>query len=253
MRRPADLTIVSAAFNEADVLDDVLVELFGVIDHLPGAEGTRVVVVDDGSSDDTWDVLQRAAASEPRLTVLRHDENRGFGAGIRTALEATRTRYALMIPADGQWDPAELEGFRACIEEDAAIAVGVRDGRAIYGTKRRVLSAVYAFLLRTLFGLRCGDLAWVHLYDLERVDWRSPIATSPFYTVEIVLWNVKRGIVPHSALNQIPSTMRLRRVGRTKIATPRVMVEMLTDLLGCAVRVRRGLTVARPAESLEQG
>ena len=240
------LTIVMPAFDEGDVLDAVIRELFEATDRLPGGEDSRVIVVDDGSTDDTREVLERLAAVESRLSYRRHSTNRGFGAAVRTAIEAASTPYVLMIPADGQWDPSELPAFYEAAVDDVTLAVGVRDGRSVYGWKRRLLSVVYSLLLRVMFHPKCPDLAWVHLYDLRVVDWRTPRSTSPFYPVEIALWNLATRI-PASGFRQLPSGMRRRAKGRTKVANARVMWVMTRDLVSCSRRVRRERRARRTA------
>ena len=86
-----------AAFNEAEHIADVV---RGVCPHV-----SRVLVVDDGSTDDTSAVARGADAA-----VIRHPENRGKGAAIRTGIEAALTgdaTHLLLLDGDGQHDPAD--------------------------------------------------------------------------------------------------------------------------------------------------
>jgi glycosyltransferase involved in cell wall biosynthesis len=83
------------------------------------------VVIDDGSSDQTAAVAQAAGA-----TVLRHDVNKGKGGAIITALDyfaKSAADWAILLDADGQHDPAEIQKFIAAAREsDAGIVVGTR-------------------------------------------------------------------------------------------------------------------------------
>ena len=233
------------AYDEADGLASVLAELFREVDRLEMRDDIAVLVVDDGSTDETPLQLARISEEEPRLTYTRHATNQGFGAAVKTGLGHTRSRYALMIPADGQWNPSELPLFVSAAADGIALALGVREAREVYGGSRRILSAVYAFLVRILFGASCRDYAWVHLYDLSRVRWREPGATTAFYPVEIALRTTLELPAASASYRQIPSRMRPRLRGTTKVATPRVIFRMLVELLGAAWRIRYRPTLRR--------
>ena len=91
------------------------------------AEVNEVVVVDDGSNDETT-----ATAREAGATVLRHEKNRGKGAAIATALEhfgRSDAEMAVLLDADGQHEPAEIRKLvQAAETEGAALVVGSRMG-----------------------------------------------------------------------------------------------------------------------------
>jgi glycosyltransferase involved in cell wall biosynthesis len=103
------LTIVIAAFNEADSLPLLQPRLASVLDGLSAREGVdaRVLFVDDGSTDGTWDLLQSFAAADPRIGVLRLSRNFGKEAALTAGLDHVQDGAALILDADGQ-DPPEL-------------------------------------------------------------------------------------------------------------------------------------------------
>lgn len=107
------------AFNEAAHIGEV------VLSARPHV--SDVVVVDDGSTDQTSDVARNAGA-----TVLRHDQNRGKGAAIATALTwfaNSGAEFAVLLDADGQHDPAEIPKFVETARSTGAdIVVGTRMG-----------------------------------------------------------------------------------------------------------------------------
>jgi glycosyltransferase involved in cell wall biosynthesis len=71
----------------------------------------EILVVDDGSSDATRAIAERAAARDPRVRVLVHDKNRGYGAALRTGIAAARGDWILLTDADLQFDLSQLEHF----------------------------------------------------------------------------------------------------------------------------------------------
>ena len=100
------LTVVVAAYNEADALPRLQARIVAVLYAMPGIDG-RVIYVDDGSSDGTWPVMQRLAAQDPRVALLRLSRNFGKEAALTAGLDHIDAGAALILDADGQ-DPPEL-------------------------------------------------------------------------------------------------------------------------------------------------
>ena len=101
------LGVLIPAYNAGDMLNSV-------IDRLPAdlpAERSQIFIVDDGSTDDTAAVAQELSRRDSRITVRRHGCNRGYGAAVKTGLQAIREAgldTAACVHADGQYAPEEL-------------------------------------------------------------------------------------------------------------------------------------------------
>lgn len=108
MNALACLTVVVAACNEAESLPLLHPRISHALDALDGLD-TRVLYVDDGSSDGTWPLLLRIAAQDPRVSVLRLSRNFGKEAALTAGLDRVTEGAALILDADGQ-DPPELIG-----------------------------------------------------------------------------------------------------------------------------------------------
>ena len=153
-RNNGPLAIVIPAYNEAEVLPDVLA-------RIPRARlgEVAVIVVDDGSADGTAEVAERAGAD----LVVRHPGNRGLGAALRTGLEAARgldARGAVYLDADLEYDPAEIPALLAPIESGEADYVlgsrflGHREGHAWW---RSAGNRVFTLALSFAAGRRISD------------------------------------------------------------------------------------------------
>ncbi len=102
------LTVVVAAYNEAEALPALHPRIAAVLDALAG-EGVEggVLYVDDGSRDRTWAVLDDLAAADPRVSLLRLSRNFGKEAALTAGLDQVHDGAAVILDADGQ-DPPEL-------------------------------------------------------------------------------------------------------------------------------------------------
>ncbi len=119
------LTIVVPAYNESARIGATLDQMLAWLDeHAPTA---RIVVVDDGSRDDTTAVVQRRAASEPRLQVERLPVNRGKGAAVRRGVELAHSDWVLFSDADLSTPIGELLKLRQAILAGADVAIASRD------------------------------------------------------------------------------------------------------------------------------
>lgn len=125
------LSVLVPALDEVRTLEATLDRILGV--DLP----LEVVLVDDGSSDGTWEVMARRADGV-RVRSLRHPTQRGKGAAVRTALQAAVGEYVVIQDADAEYDPGDL----------AALLRPMLDGRAdaVFGVRTLAGPGVYSFL-----------------------------------------------------------------------------------------------------------
>lgn len=116
----------------------------------------EIVVVDDGSTDATADILKDIQTEEPRLRCVRHAATRGYGAAVRSGCDAATGDTIVFMDSDGQFDAADTALLLAALS-NADIAWGVR-GRRADGMVRILSQRLYQTLVRLTVGLRSPDL-----------------------------------------------------------------------------------------------
>ena len=127
---PTDrLTVVVAAFNEAESLPLIHPRIAAALDGLDAIDG-RVLYVDDGSSDATWRVLCDIAFADPRVALLRLSRNFGKEAALTAGLDLVTDGAALILDADGQDPPELVAAFVAKWREGYDDVHGTRVARA---------------------------------------------------------------------------------------------------------------------------
>ena len=148
----SDFTVIVPAYNEAAVVPDLVRELKASFERheLVG----DVILVDDGSTDGTADVAERAANGWNHLRVLRHPSNLGKTEALMTAAEHTSHSCVVLFDADLQHSPEDIPRFLDKLDEGWDIVTGRKVGS--YG-KRRV-SSFYNRLSRRIFDVPVSDL-----------------------------------------------------------------------------------------------
>ncbi|HYH66394.1 MAG TPA: glycosyltransferase family 2 protein [Urbifossiella sp.] len=154
MDAPLRISLVLPAYNEAAVIGRAVAEAEAALAARFAA--FEIIVVDDGSTDDTADVVQRRIPAAPHTRLLRHATNRGYGAALRTGFEAARFPLVAFTDADCQFDLSELANLTA-LAADHDIVAGYRADRKD-PWRRRFLSRGYNLLTRILLGTGVRDV-----------------------------------------------------------------------------------------------
>ena len=127
---PRDLSVVLPVYDEARVLEQTFAKL---IPHLEGLEGLgkdfEVVCVDDGSTDGSWEILERLAAADERVRIERLPENRGKGAAVRKGMLLAEGELVLFMDADLSTPLEEMTGFLGALESGYEVVIGNRRAR----------------------------------------------------------------------------------------------------------------------------
>ncbi len=172
------LSVVMPAYNEADgIVVAVEAVQAQVLDRIAGSE---LDVDNDGSKDSTGAILDRLAASDPRIHVV-HKPNGGHGPALVSGISAAQGEYLFLIDSDNQIPLEDFAPLWQAIEAGSRAAFGVRRVRND-ATLRRVLTVAIRLSLFALFGVR--------LYD----------ANVPFKVFHRSLWDAARVHIPDDTL-----------------------------------------------------
>jgi glycosyltransferase involved in cell wall biosynthesis len=141
-------------YNELDNIPLIVDRMRIVLDRL--SKEWEIIIVDDGSTDGTSDLADRLAHDDPRVRVVHHGENRGFGAALRSGIEASSMELIFYTDSDNQFDVEELTGFLPTLN-GADLVVGYRVNRQD-PPLRLFVAKVYNLMIRFMFGLKVRDI-----------------------------------------------------------------------------------------------
>jgi len=226
-RGAVDVSVLVPAKDEAENLPEFVAQAAAALGPAPFA--AEVVVVDDGSTDGTPEVLKALAARHPFLRWERHRTQQGIADALRTAGDAARGDILVFYPADLQYLPSEIPSLVAPIlAGEADLVTGTKQGHY----EKAFVSGIYNGLCRLLFGIRVTDLNSVKAYRRAvmqavpaRPDWHR------FFAVVAAA----QGFV----LAERPVTLLPRHAGRSKFGIGRIPVGVL-DLLSVWFQLKFG-------------
>ena len=154
-QRP-EVTIVSPCFNEADSLGPFLADLRTTLDALKVTY--EVIVVDDGSTDSSWSVLE--AANWPELRALRLVANRGHQVALDAGIREAAGDYVVTMDSDGQHPPELIPVLLSAAKEtNSDVVYAIRQDRTEDSWFKRSTARVYYRLMRSMTGVAIQDSA----------------------------------------------------------------------------------------------
>lgn len=155
------LSILVPVYNERHVVEASLRRVLELEDTL--IRNLEVIVVDDCSTDGSWEILQRLAGEDQRIVLLRHERNQGKGAAIRTAISQATGDISIVHDADLEYNPADIPSVLLPFAEEGADAVfGSRYLSARYRRalmyRHTMINSFLTFLSNCLTDLMLTDL-----------------------------------------------------------------------------------------------
>lgn len=216
------LYIVVPAYNESENIEALVNDWYPVIEAHCGDGRSRLVVVNDGSKDDTYEKLQNLAATRPYLTALTKP-NGGHGPtliyGYRYAI-AEGADYIFQTDSDGQTLPSEFEGFWNRRKKYDAV-IGKRLVRGD-GKMRAFVEKVLCFLLRLFFRVALPDAnAPFRLMKRELLEKYIGRFEDDYNLPNVMLTTFFAFY--HEKLKFVPITFRPRQGGKNSVNIKRIV------------------------------
>ena len=187
----------------------------------------EVIVVDDGSVDDTWAVLQRLTTQYPFLKPVRHGVRRGIADALRTGYLHSRGSILVFYPADLQYKPEDIPRLVAPIlAGESDIVTGYKEGKY----EKAFVSGIYNRMSRSLFKVTVRDLNSVKAYRREVMD---ALPNRPDWHRYMVVMAAAGGFT----VSEVAVPLYPRHAGTSKFGIGRIPVGVL-DMLAVWFELR---------------
>jgi glycosyltransferase involved in cell wall biosynthesis len=216
------VSVVVPAYNEVENVGPLLAELAG---KLP--PDYEVIIVDDGSGDGTYEAAVKAQGQYGFLSVGRHRVNQGKTAAIVTGMDAARGEIVSVLDGDMQFLPEDVIAQVEKLAEGFDLVTGKKQGKY----EKRVVSSIYNWLARAMFGIKVRDINALKTFRREVLEGVSLRRDWHRYIVPLA---AARGF----RITEIPVTLRERRFGVPKYSSPLRVFIGFFDLIAVAFQVK---------------
>jgi glycosyltransferase involved in cell wall biosynthesis len=218
-------------FNDEATIGSMVNLAYSAIERV-GAIG-EVIVIDDGSTDGSAQVLKELANVHPELRIVTHEHNRGYGGALLSGFAEATFQWVFYTDGDGQFDPAELKLLVRAAGDDVDVVQGYKVRRAD-SVVRRVVGRIYQRFVAVLFGLRVRDIDCdFRLIRTAALDRIRLMRTSGVVCVELVRKLQDSG----ARFVEVPVHHYPRAHGQSQFFRPARVFSSLVDLAGLWVRL----------------
>jgi glycosyltransferase involved in cell wall biosynthesis len=218
-------------YNDARSIEPLVRRAFEALPAL--ADDYEVIVVNDGSTDDSAAVLARLAAEFPRLTLVSHPVNRGYGGALRSGFAHARKDLVFYTDGDGQYDVGELPLLMMLLTPDTDFVNGMKMTRQDPGY-RVFAGNLHKFVTRWLFWLPISDVDCDFRLVRRRILDRVPLTqNSGSICVELV----KRSHRAGAQFREVSVHHYARQFGESQFFRPSRIAKTYLDLARLWIRL----------------
>jgi len=232
-----ELSVFFPAYNEETNIENTVTKAMAVLKKT--AKKWEIIVIDDGSTDRTGEIIKALIKKESRLRLITHTPNRGYGAALKSGLYHSRYNLITFMDADGQFDFGEITGFLETQRKTGAdLVIGYYRQRQvpfyrILGSKLLWQPAVWL-----LFGLKVRDIDCGFKLLKKEVIEKIPkleAERGPFISSELLIKAKQKGFkIVEVGVHHYP-----RKSGKATGASLKVILSGFLDLMRLKRKLQR--------------
>ncbi|HJZ67570.1 MAG TPA: glycosyltransferase family 2 protein [Blastocatellia bacterium] len=155
MSKRSSISVFFPAYNDAGTIATMVVRADRTLRKL--TDDYEVIVVNDGSRDDTALVLSELQTVYPKLRVIHHPTNRGYGSALRTGFESATKEWIFYTDGDAQYDVRELQKLVPLMIDNVDVVNGYKISRSD-PLHRIIIGDIYCWIVRLAFGIKIRDV-----------------------------------------------------------------------------------------------
>jgi glycosyltransferase involved in cell wall biosynthesis len=226
MQKPITISVFFPTYNEEENIKESVEKALRVLEDSPYVSDFEIIIVNDGSRDNTEKVAEKLVAKHTKVRLISHPQNQGYGAALKTGLHAARMEYVFFTDADLQFDLLELQNLLLHVPENEVV-VGYRAPRR--DPAMRLFNAWgWNRLNRLFFGLQLTDIDCAFKLFRREVVQSMPLRSKGAMLSAELLIRLKRAGVK---LKEIPVSHFPRVYGSPTGAKPSVILRALREMV----------------------
>lgn len=229
MEKVEALSVFFPAYNEEENIRATVTKTLKILPKV--AKKWEIIVVNDGSTDETGEIVKDLIKKEPRMRMITYTPNRGYGATIKSGVYNSKYELIAFTDADGQFDFSEITKFiEKQRESKAELVIGYYLKRAVPFYRILISKILWELPVFLLFGLRVKDIdCGFKLFSKKVVDKipRLEAERGPFISTELLVKAKKAGF----KISQVGVHHYPRKAGQATGITLKVAFSGYLDLL----------------------
>jgi len=231
MKRLASLSAFFPAYNEESNIERMCASLKAILPKV--VDDFEIIIVDDGSNDRTGEISDHLAQEDVRIRVVHHERNLGYGAAIRSGIQACRKEAVFFTDGDNQFDVSQISLFTPFLSQYDAV-IGYRLNRQDNWI-RKANAWAWNRLVRLMFGLEVKDINCAfklfHRKVFENIQLES---SGAMISTEMLVKIMKKGY----NLHEIGVHHSPRLAGKQTGASLRVILRAFKELFRFYKKIR---------------
>lgn len=226
------ISIILPVYNEEG---NICATIESILNTLPAlTDDFEIILVDDGSSDKTPEIIVNLKQASKYIKVIRHTRNKGYGAALISGIQAVKKELVFIMDADRQFNISQITSLIPYIE-DFDIVAGFRIKRkdSFY---RLILGRCFNFVIRVLFGIKLKDInCGFKLFKTDLFSSMNLITTGALINTEIMALATKnKARIKEIGVNHYP-----RARGKQSGGSFRVISKSIRELLCLRWRIAK--------------
>ena len=222
-----ELSLFLPTYNEQDNIKEVILRSKRVLEKI--AKRWEIIIINDGSRDNTKEISKRFSQEDPRIKVITHKVNKGYGASLQTGFYNAKYKWIAFIDSDGQFDFSEINKFIDLQKStNADLVIGYYKKRQVSNFKI-ITSKMWEFTVFILFDLHVKDIDCGFKLISKKVIAKIPHLESErgaFISSEFLIKAKKAGF----KIVEIPVTHFPRIIGKGTGRDLKVIFKSFVDL-----------------------
>jgi len=218
------ISVVVPCYNEMDGIQQLEEKLLPVAERISARHPIELIFIDDGSTDETFRVLQETFGKHQHCRIIKHARNLNLGGAIRTGITESKGAWIANIASDCTYDPPMLEPMIAAMEDGADLVTvspyhpnGRVDGVPAH---RLALSKGLTFLYRLVLRKRIYTFTAMNRMYRREICAGIQSPASDFTSVaEMMIKALKQNL----RVVELPAVLSVRQFGESKLKTGRVI------------------------------
>jgi glycosyltransferase involved in cell wall biosynthesis len=220
VKRPPNLSVIMPALNEEENVESAIRSTLAAFEK-HGISG-EVLLINDGSTDKTREIVERACAITQSVRLINHDTPQGIGRSFWDGVKNAKGDVVVLFPADNEIDPDDMLQYFWLMKQ-VDMLVPFFHNTEVRHRGRRIISSLYRLAVNMSFGTSLNYTNGSVFYRRSILDHIELNSAGFFYQVELLVKLIRKGYL----FAEVPSYLGIRTGGKAKAITLKSFLQVV--------------------------